>query len=171
MHPNGIMHVKALVTESAYASGSYNWTGSATNVNDEVLEIGADPGLRSAYEAILKKLFAANKSGAQAGAALHATPTATIDYTDAPRYIGQIANVSGYIVNVHTTSSGTTFFDYCATYSGCPFSAVIFADEKSKFGSLTRYRGQRITISGPISSYKGRAEIILNDPSQISTKP
>ncbi|MDP2665379.1 MAG: phospholipase D-like domain-containing protein, partial [bacterium] len=34
---NGIMHIKLLVTEQAYAFGSYNWTKSATTINDEIL--------------------------------------------------------------------------------------------------------------------------------------
>ena len=58
---NGIMHIKTLVTESAYATGSYNWTKSATTINDEVLEIGTDPALRQAYENILTKLLDAYK--------------------------------------------------------------------------------------------------------------
>jgi len=53
----GIMHIKALVTESAYAVGSYNWTKSATTVNDEILEIGTDPALRQTYDALLTRLL------------------------------------------------------------------------------------------------------------------
>src|SRR5258708_438260 len=34
-HHAGIMHLKTIVTEKAYASGSYNWTASATTINDE----------------------------------------------------------------------------------------------------------------------------------------
>ena len=52
-----IMHLKVLVTDKAYASGSYNWTQAATNLNDEVLEIGRDEALRSEYQKILEKLF------------------------------------------------------------------------------------------------------------------
>ncbi len=54
---NGIMHIKAIVTDSAYALGSYNWTSSATSENDELLEIGTDPTLRRTYETILKRLL------------------------------------------------------------------------------------------------------------------
>jgi len=60
-HPDGIMHIKALVTENAYASGSYNWTESATNVNDEVLEIGSIESVRKQYLAIIKKLIVKNQ--------------------------------------------------------------------------------------------------------------
>ena len=60
-HPDGIMHIKALVTDRAYAAGSYNWTWSATNVNDEILEIGTDENVRAQYERIIEKVLEANK--------------------------------------------------------------------------------------------------------------
>lgn len=53
----GIMHMKALVTDKEYLSGSYNWTTSATNINDEVLEVGQDPAIKSQYQHILEELF------------------------------------------------------------------------------------------------------------------
>lgn len=54
---SAIMHIKAVVTEKAYASGSYNWTASATNANDEVLEVGTDENVRSQYEKIMLEIF------------------------------------------------------------------------------------------------------------------
>ncbi len=53
----GIMHTKVLVTDKAYASGSYNWTAAATDLNDEVLEVGHDQTLRQKYESILEEMF------------------------------------------------------------------------------------------------------------------
>lgn len=54
---SAIMHMKTVVTEKAYASGSYNWTGAATTSNDEVLEVGRDKNIRKQYEKILQKLL------------------------------------------------------------------------------------------------------------------
>ena len=54
---SGIMHLKTLVTDKAYFTGSYNWTTSATNINDEIIEIGSDEKVRNQYEKILKALF------------------------------------------------------------------------------------------------------------------
>jgi phosphatidylserine/phosphatidylglycerophosphate/cardiolipin synthase-like enzyme len=54
---SAIMHLKTLVTEDAYFSGSYNWTASATDSNDEVIEIGRDENIRKQYKNILEKLF------------------------------------------------------------------------------------------------------------------
>lgn len=55
---SSIMHLKVLVTEKAYLSGSYNWTASGTNLNDEVLEVGFDEHLRSNFQNILEEMFA-----------------------------------------------------------------------------------------------------------------
>ncbi len=179
-HPTGIMHIKALVTENAYASGSYNWTNSATNINDEVLEIGTDPALRNTYKKIILQVLNANKGGiigskntvvnqrsAISQSQNGATPT--YSYTQAPQHVGETAHISGTVISVYTSKSGTTFFDYCVNYSGCPFGAVIFASAKQRFSSpLTAYQGENITVSGTITSYKGKAEIVLNKPSQIS---
>lgn len=60
-HQDGIMHMKAIVTDGAYASGSYNWTASATEANDEVLEIGTDKSVHDQYFAIIKKVLIANQ--------------------------------------------------------------------------------------------------------------
>ena len=54
------MHLKLLVTDRAYALGSYNWTESATTLNDEVLEIGTAEPLREAYLDIVKKVLTVN---------------------------------------------------------------------------------------------------------------
>ena len=53
----GIMHLKVLVTDKAYASGSFNWTSAATNLNDEVLEVGRDESIRKQYQAVLEEIF------------------------------------------------------------------------------------------------------------------
>ncbi len=52
-----IMHLKAIVTEKSYASGSFNWTSAATNLNDEVLEVGHDELIRGQYQAVLEELL------------------------------------------------------------------------------------------------------------------
>ncbi len=172
-HPTGIMHLKVLVTENAYASGSYNWTRSATQINDEVLEIGTNPTLRARYTDIVKQILAANASGAlgKTGGAARTPPTSpqgVYSYTEAPHHIGETASIKGTIVAVYRAKSGTTFFDYCVNYRGCPFSAVIFSGDQKNFSHPSRYQGKTIIISGPITSYNGRAEIVLHDPSQIT---
>ncbi|MFZ1075774.1 MAG: phospholipase D-like domain-containing protein [Minisyncoccia bacterium] len=169
-HPdgNGIMHIKAIVTDSAYALGSYNWTGSATTENDELLEIGTDPTLRQTYENILKRLFDAYQGTSAAAGAAASVSIGTIDYTEAPAHVGDYASVRGTLVDAYTSASGTVFLDFCKSYKTCTFSGVIFADDVKKFGDLSRYNGTTVTLTGKISSYQGKAEIVLSDPSQLA---
>jgi phosphatidylserine/phosphatidylglycerophosphate/cardiolipin synthase-like enzyme len=54
---SGLMHIKTVVTEKAYVSGSYNWTASATTINDEVLEVGRSELVRKQYEDIIKEVL------------------------------------------------------------------------------------------------------------------
>lgn len=165
---NGIMHIKAIVTDSSYAIGSYNWTNSATTINDEILEIGTDETLRQIYENILKKLFDTYKGNSAAAGAAAKVSIGIIDYTEAHAHIGDYASVRGVLVEAYTSASGTVFLDFCKSYKTCPFSGVIFSDDVEKFGDLSRYNGTVITLTGKISSYQDKAEIILSDPSQLS---
>lgn len=54
---SAIMHMKMVVTDKSYASGSYNWTASATDSNDEVLEVGTDESIRKQYLKVIQELF------------------------------------------------------------------------------------------------------------------
>lgn len=54
---SAIMHLKTVVTDKAFASGSFNWTASATNLNDEILEVGHDENTRKKYQNILEEIF------------------------------------------------------------------------------------------------------------------
>ncbi len=166
----GIMHIKALVTDAAYAIGSYNWTASATTRNDELLEIGTDPALVATYAKILEALLTAY-AGTKAPAAGAAAKVlaGTYDFTAAAAHVGEYAAVQGTLVDAHRSARGTVFLDFCASYKSCPFSAVIFGDDVSKFGDLSRFDGKRVTLTGTISSYRHRAEIKITDPSQLAS--
>jgi len=54
---DGIMHTKMLLTDSGYASGSFNWTISAANYNDEVLEIGQVRAIHDQYMQVWNQLW------------------------------------------------------------------------------------------------------------------
>ncbi|MFA6295407.1 MAG: phospholipase D-like domain-containing protein [Candidatus Paceibacterota bacterium] len=192
-HPDGIMHMKVLVTDKAYASGSYNWTASATNVNDEVLEVSTSNSLRKKYLEIIKKVLSVNGGviasntndnsislndesvDVSGGTANREANGDTADlagklpeysYTEALDHIGERAVVNGTVLKVFTAKSGVTFLDFCEDFKDCPFSAVIFASDLKKFPEASEYK-RNVAITGTIKSYQGKAEIILNNPEQI----
>lgn len=90
-----------------------------------------------------------------------------IDFREASNHIGEYATVRGRVDNVFTSSKGNTFLNFCPNYRSCPFSATIFNSDSYKFGNLKQYQGRTVEITGLIKTYQGRAEIIINDPSQI----
>ena len=57
MADGGLMHMKLLVTDNAYVSGSFNWTNAATLYNDEVIESGSTPSIRIQYQNVFETLW------------------------------------------------------------------------------------------------------------------
>ena len=93
-----------------------------------------------------------------------------IDYTEAPNHVGEYGCVRGKVDHVYTSRKGNNFLNFCADYRACPFSAVIFSSDSYKFSNIKGYSKKTVEISGLIKTYKGRAEIIINDPSQIKVR-
>ena len=89
-----------------------------------------------------------------------------IPYTEAPKHIGQHITVSGKIVST-SYRKGTDFLDYCANYLNCPLALVVLDNNTSKFGDIGRYSGNNVIANGTVTTYQGRTEIIMSDPSQI----
>ena len=86
---------------------------------------------------------------------------------DAGLHTGENTCVEGRVLRVYTSRSGSTFLDFCQDYRTCPFGSVIFATDRSRFGNLGALQGRKVEISGEITTYNGRAEIIIRDPKQI----
>ena len=167
----GIMHLKTLVTDDAYVSGSFNWTQSATISNDEVIEISTNESVRKKYLKIIQKLLQKNDNIADITDAGHLQGNATgeikeYDFTEAKDHIGENAIVRGKVVKTYTAKSGVSFLDFCSNYKTCPFTVVIFASDLDKFGDLKQFE-RDVKISGLIKTYNGKAEIILNERDQI----
>lgn len=91
-----------------------------------------------------------------------------VDFRKAASMAGERGCVTGYVLRAYTSKSGNTFLDFCQDYRSCEFSSVIFASDARKFGNLEALAGRKVDIRGFIRTYQGRAEIVINDPSQIS---
>ncbi len=94
-----------------------------------------------------------------------------ISIREAGLHTGENSCVEGRILRVFTSRSGSTFLDFCEDYRTCPFTSVIFASDRSRFGNLGSLQGRKVDILGAIKTYNGRAEIIIQDPKQIRMAP
>jgi hypothetical protein len=92
---------------------------------------------------------------------------ACLELNQAGSHSGEQACVSGRVLKVFTSRSGTTFLDFCADYRNCPFTSVIFGSNRQKFGNLEALTGRQIEIRGKIVPYHGQPEIVISDPGQI----
>jgi len=90
-----------------------------------------------------------------------------LNIRDAGLHTGENTCVEGRVLRVFTSRSGSTFLDFCEDYHHCPFTSVIFASDRSRFGNLGSLQGREIDILGEIKTYNGRAEIVIQDPKQI----
>jgi hypothetical protein len=60
-------------------------------------------------------------------------------------------------------------FDLGKLYPSAIFTAVSYGMDRAKFGNPeTSLLGKRICVTGPISYYHGKPEIVLTDPDQLS---
>lgn len=90
-----------------------------------------------------------------------------ISWQDAAKHYGEYATVEGKIVATHN-SGKACFLNFHPNYKKY-FTAVIFASAFPLFPANPEsfYYGKKVRVSGYIKEYRGKPEIILNDPSQI----
>ena len=94
-----------------------------------------------------------------------------VDFRQAQELLGDAGCVTGKILDVYTSARGNTFLNYCVDYRDCPFQAVIFSEDRDKFGNLAALLGRRVELTGAIEFYRGRAEIKVRDPVQVRVLP
>ncbi len=107
------------------------------------------------------------------GLALAATPALaeTIAPPDAQKYVGKSVTVEGVVAAVHHAASAkVTFIDIGGRYPDNAFTGVILADDAAKFPDVDSLQGKTIDITGTITLYNQRPEIILKDAAQIKAK-
>ena len=86
-----------------------------------------------------------------------------IQAANAKDYIGQTKTVTGTVHEVKITSRAV-LLDIGGDYPNQPFTAVYFKQDK---GAFTQFQGHKIAVTGTITDYKGKPEIIISSPAQI----
>lgn len=80
--------------------------------------------------------------------------------------VGQLACVEGVVTNAfyaRQSNGQPTFLDM-----GNQFTAVIWGDDRPAFNPAPEtWRGQRLRVIGVVSQYRGKAQIIVSEPSQL----
>jgi DNA/RNA endonuclease YhcR with UshA esterase domain len=91
---------------------------------------------------------------------------------DAAGHIGETATVCGVVVSAEyeaDAQSQPTLLDLGKAHPKAIFTAVIYGDNRQKFAAPeSSLRGKRICVTGQISDYQGKPEIVITDPNQLA---
>jgi hypothetical protein len=94
--------------------------------------------------------------------------------TQAASHVGETAAVCGVVASANYASrsnSQPTFLNLDRAYPNHIFTVVIWGSDRSKFDAPeVSLMGKRLCTNGTIKEYKGKAEIVASDPSQLAVK-
>ena len=90
-----------------------------------------------------------------------------IPFTQARDHIGETQCVTGKVLGFKHGSRGVTFFDFCEDFRVCPFTVVVFPGHLKDIGDVRELTGKVVEIHGPVKTYDGRAEIVLDQLRQL----
>jgi hypothetical protein len=99
---------------------------------------------------------------------------ASLTADEAAHHIGETATVCGTIASASYASHSKgqpTFLNFDKPYPNETFAAVIWATDRAKFRTPeSALLGKQVCATGVIQLFRGRPEIVLHDPSQLTQK-
>ena len=96
--------------------------------------------------------------------------SSTYTATEAAKHIGETATVTDKVDGVHQSGKGNIFLNMGGKYPNHAFTAFIPAKSAAQFSSARDYQGKTINVSGKITLYHGKPEIVVTSPLQIALK-
>jgi len=80
--------------------------------------------------------------------------------------VGKQAVVSGKVAEINKAEQ-LVRLNIDKPYPKQPFTAVIFRSNTNRFGDLEQLKGKTIEVSGKITDFRGRPQIILTSADQL----
>ena len=97
-----------------------------------------------------------------------------ITATQAREHIGETATVCRRVASANYASRSRgqpTFLDLGRPYPHAVFTAVIWGDDRARFGQPEeQYRDKHVCVTGFISVFHGQPDMTARDPVQIQVK-
>jgi len=93
-------------------------------------------------------------------------PVAVISPLEASEYMGKSVTVKGFVADVYK-SDKVAYLNFVKKYPDNPFTGVIFANKFDEFGDIMKYENKNVEISGRISTFRGKPQMIIDRKSQI----
>ena len=92
----------------------------------------------------------------------------TPSYTaaEAAKHVGETATVTDRVDGVHQSGKGNIFLNMGGKYPNQAFTAFIPSASAGQFSQPQQYEGRTVAVSGKITLYRGKPEIVVTSPSQ-----
>jgi len=81
-------------------------------------------------------------------------------------HIGEIVTLNDIVTGVHVTEK-VAYLNFGNKFPKNDFSGVVFAGKYELFGDLNIFNNERVEITGNVSLFRNKPQIILNSPDQI----
>ncbi|HRI83847.1 MAG TPA: hypothetical protein PK536_00215 [Ignavibacteria bacterium] len=89
-----------------------------------------------------------------------------IDSEEIKDHIGEIVTVNDIVTGVHITEK-VAYLNFGNRFPKNDFSGVVFESKFELFGDLHVFNNKRVEITGNVSIFRNKPQIILNSPEQI----
>lgn len=95
--------------------------------------------------------------------------TPTITPAEAAKHVGEEVIVQGTVDQIVLSVNLTTHINFGGIYPNHQFTATIFKARQSFFSGVKGYEGKVVQVRGLVRLYRGKPEIVLNDPEQLTS--
>ena len=89
---------------------------------------------------------------------------------EAAKHVGEIATITDSVDGVHQSGKGNIFLNMGGKYPNQAFTAFIPSSSAAQFSNPQQYEGHAVSVSGKITLYRGKPEIIVTNVSQLIAK-
>jgi DNA/RNA endonuclease YhcR with UshA esterase domain len=93
-------------------------------------------------------------------------PEAVVSPLLAKDYIGKVVTVKGFVADVYKTEK-VAYLNFVEKFPENPFSGVIFQSKFKEFAGMEIYGGKNVELTGRVTVYKGKPQIIMDSKEQI----
>ena len=83
---------------------------------------------------------------------------------------GQVITMVGTVAEVYHSPQGHIFLNFGGAWPKMQFTAIVFKNEVKLFPTIDSLKGRTVAIRGKVKSYKGRPNLQLYSPTQLTLR-